>query len=280
MKKEILILFLFLSLTYTSFSQNLYASYSYGLMYSSINNSDLQTSYSSYIQSMQPILDQNGLAFTQVDENFSPTQVHGVWSFQVGMGAEGLSLVFSALNSNTSQVRNVFWSNGFGRSFEWKETRRETVLDLGLFGTKKLDFYGSFGVNWNWSRMVSYQIYPDGTRTLTNEAGYNGVYKKYTTGLSFGAGVRYRFKNYVALEARYLYSKIGIGSKKEDDFGFSDNSMSKNPTISYFPQDFTGTIAVDAGNELVPYFNRHSVTLSAIFYLNLTELKKKNKQKK
>jgi len=250
-------------------AQNIYGSLTYGAMGYQCDYSDLQHSYSSYIEAMEPVLANNNLYFTDVDDNFSNRNFTGAWIFQAGMGQDGYSLVFTAMSTKTEQQRDVRWSNGFGRSFVWKETRRETLFDVGLFGTKRLDFYGTFGVNWNWTRMVSYYIYPDDTRTLTPEFAYSGVYKHYTTGLSFGAGIRYRFKNFLALECRYLFSKIGIGSKKEDDFGLSDAAIVKNPDYSYFPEDYTEPINITSGNELVPYFNRQSITLSAIFYLNL-----------
>lgn len=239
---------------------------------------DLQKSYASYITFMEPILSENNLKFTAVDDNFSNDALTGAFIFQAGVGQDGYSIVFTAMSTKTSQSRDVYWSNGFGRNFTWKETRRETLFDIGFFGTKRFDFYGTFGVNWNWTRMVSYYIYPDKSRNLSHEFAYNGVYKKYTVGLSFGGGLRFRFKNFIALECRYLYSKIGIGGiAKSEDFGLSDNSITKNPDYSYFPEDFLAPISITSGNELRPYFNRHSITLSAVFYLNLEELRKKRK---
>lgn len=275
--KTIISLLLILGAAHTAQSQNIYGSLTYGAMGYRCNYEDLNYSYNSYIESMEPILANNNLHFTDVDDNFSNDGLTGALTFQIGMGAERYSLVFTAMSTKTAQTRDVRWSNGFGRSFVWKETRRETLFDLGLYGTKRLDFYGTFGVNWNWTRMVSYYIYPDETRTLSHEFANNGVYKHYTVGLSFGAGVRYRFKNFIALEARYLFSKIGFGIiNKEEDFGLSDASITKHPDYSYFPQDYTEPISVTSGNELVPYFNRQSITLSAIFYLNLQQFNKKS----
>lgn len=277
MKILVIVFFYFVSGHYLQ-AQNLYASLTYGAMGYRCNYEDLNRSYSSYIEFMKPVLENNNLQFTKVDKGFSNNRLANVLTFQIGIGANGYSLVFSAMSTNTTQTRNVQWSNGFGRSFEWKELRRETLLDFGFYGSKRFDFYGTFGVNWNWTRMVSYYIYPDESKTLTHEFAHNGVYKHYTVGLSFGAGVRYRFKNFLALEARYLFSKIGFGIiNKDEDFGLSDNSIVKNPDYSYFPLDYTEPISLTSGNQLVPYFNRHSITLSAIFYLNLQELKKEKK---
>jgi hypothetical protein len=226
-------------------AQNIYGSLTYGAMGYRCNYDELNHSYNSYVESMEPILANNNWSFTQIDKDFSNNNLAGALTFQLGMGAEGYSLVFTAMSTKTEQTRDVRWSNGFGRSFVWKEQRRETLFDIGFYGTERFDFYGTFGVNWNWTRMVSYYIYPDESRTLTHEFAYNGVYKHYTVGLSFGAGVRYRFKNFLALEARYLFSKIGFGIiNKEEDFGLSDNSIVKNPDYSYFQQDYTEPISL------------------------------------
>ena len=260
--------------------QNIYGSLTYGLMGYKCDYSDLQNSYSSYLKLMDPILAENNLYFTDVDDNFSNRNIAGALTFQLGVGSDKLSFVFTAMSTKTDQTRDVRWSNGFGRSFVWKEARRETLFDFGFFGTKHFDFYGTFGVNWNWTRMVTYTIYPDESRTLTHEYAYNGVYKHYTVGLSYGGGIRYRFKNYLALECRYLFSKVGFGIiNKDEDSGLSDASIVKNPNYSYFPLDYTEPISLTSGNELVPYFNRHSITLSLIFYLNRDNIKQKNKNK-
>lgn len=260
--------------------QNIYGSLTYGLMGYQCDYSDLQNSYSSYLELMDPILAENNLYFTDVDNNFSNRNIAGALTFQLGVGSDKLSIVFTAMSTKTDQTRDVRWSNGFGRSFVWKETRRETLFDFGFFGTKHLDFYGTFGVNWNWTRMASYAIYPDESRTLTHEYAYNGVYKHYTVGLSYGGGIRYRFKNFLALECRYLFSEVGFGIiNKEEDSGLSDASIVKNPNYSYFPLDYTEPISLTSGNELIPYFNRHSITLSLLFYLNKDNMKQKNKSK-
>lgn len=257
------------------YGQHLYGSLTYGVMGYKSNYAAIQNSYSSYIESMEPILANNNLTFTSIDANFSNNNLAGALTFQLGFGGDGLSFVFTAMQTNTEQERNVRWSNGFGRSFVWKENRRETLFDIGMFGTKRLDFYGTFGVNWNWTRMVSYYMYPDDTQTLSSEFAYNGVYKHYLVGLSFGAGMRYRFKNYLALEFRYLFSKAGIVNDQDEDFGLSDNSITKNPDFQYFPGDFTEPVGLTTGNQIVPYFNRQSATVSAIFYLNLENRKQK-----
>lgn len=278
--KTLLTTLFFVAAGHFAQAQNIYGSLTYGAMGYRCDYTDLNQSYSSYQEAMEPILANNNLYFTDVDENFSNDGLTGAWTFQIGMGQGGYSLVFTAMSTKTAQTRDVRWSNGFGRSFVWKEQRRETLFDFGFFGTKHLDVYGTFGTNWNWTRMVSYYIYPDETRTLTHEFAYNGVYKHYTVGLSFGGGVRYRFKNFLALEARYLFSKIGFGIiNKEEDFGLSDAAIVKHPDYTYFPQDYTEPISVTSGNELVPYFNRQSVTLSAIFYLNLDQTRSNKKRK-
>lgn len=262
-------------------AQNVYGSLTYGAMGYKCNYADLQHSYSSYLEAMEPILASNNLEFTDVDDNFSNNNLAGALTFQLGMGDDKFSFVFTAMSTKTEQTRDVRWSNGYGRSFVWKESRRETLLDLGYFGTKHFDFYGTLGLNWNWTRMVSYYIYPDETRTLTSEFAYSGVYKHYTVGLSFGAGIRYRFPNFMALECRYLFSKVGFGIiNKEEDFGLSDVSITKNPDFGYFPLDYTEPISVTSGNELVPYFNRQSITLSAIFYLNMDKINDKRTAKR
>lgn len=273
-----LLIFFLVGFASNSFGQNIYGSVSYGAMGYHCKYTDIQDSYTSYIDAFQAVLDANNLSYTRTDDNFSNNGAAGALIIQLGVGQNGYSFVFTSMTTRTAQERNVEWSNGFGRTFVWKEFRRESLFDFGFYGTKNLDFYGTFGVNSNWSKMIAYYKYPDGSHTLSQEFSYNGVYKHYSVGLSFGAGFRYRFKNFLALECRYLFSKMGIGATKTDDFGLSDNSIVKDPTYSYFPEDYSKPIGLLTGNEVVPYFNRQSITLSALFYLNLDEIKK-NKEK-
>lgn len=251
---------------FTGQSQSVFCSFGFGAGFHLSQNQALQDSYSSYETYIRNELEQNNLTLTQVDPNFSRSQFDDVFSFHTGFSGDGIAFTITYLQNKASQERSLMWSNNYGRSFKWYELRREILFDVG-YGGRHFDFYGTFGVHFDWYRMTSYQIYPDGTESLTNEAGFNGVYKKYDTGISFGAGMKYKFKNYIALDLRYVFSRA---SKSDDgiteDFGLSDNSFSKNPTYSYFPGDFTQPIDVNSGNQLNPTFNRHLISLSVLYF--------------
>lgn len=270
MHKPLLILF-FVLFTFCGVSQSIYGSFGYGMGVHSSQNLALQNSYSSYETYIRAELEQNNLMLTHVDPNFNRSQPDDLFSFHAGFSGDGIAFTVSYFQNKAKQSREITWSNNYGRSFDWSELRREVLLDLG-YGGDYFDFYGTFGVHFDWFRMVSYQIYPDGTYSLTNQAGFNGIYQKYDTGISLGAGMKFRFKKYIALDLRYLFSRA---SKFEDgitkDFGLSDNSFSKNPTYSYFPEDFTQPIGINSGNELIPSFNRHLFSLSVLYYFRFNK---------
>lgn len=269
-RKRILILLL-LFCAFPGKSQSVFCSFGYGVGYHSSRNQLLQDSYSSYETYIREELQQNNLSLTRIDPNFNSSQFDDVFSFHTGFSGDGIAFTVSYFQNKAKQSRSLIWSNNYGRNFDWYELRREVLFDIG-YGGKHLDVYGSFGVHFDWYRMVTYQVYPDGTLSLTNQAGYNGVYQKYNTGITFGAGIKYKFKNYLALDLRYLFSRA---SKFEDgltnDFGLSDNSYSKNPDFSYFPGDFTQPIGVASGNQLIPVFNRHLISLSVLYFLRFND---------
>lgn len=266
-----LLTILILSSASAGITQSVFCSFGYGVGYHSSQNQALSSSYSSYETYIRSELEQNNLTLTRIDPNFDRSQFDDIFSFQTGFSGDGIAFTVSYFQNKAKQSRSLMWSNNYGRSFDWYELRREVLFDIG-YGGKRLDFFGSFGVHFDWFRMASYQIYPDGTHSMTNQAGFNGVYQKYDTGITFGAGMRYKFKNYIALDLRYLFSRAPkMDDGITEDFGLSDNSFSKNPDFSYFPRDFTQPIGVASGNELIPTFNRHLLSISILYFFRFND---------
>lgn len=266
MKKLLLISALVLATA--GYGQSIFCSFGYGGGYHISDNSALQNSYDSYKTYIGQAVESNGLQLTEVDPNFTSGQFDDVFSFHGGFSGEGIAFTVSYFQNKARQERAVRWSNNYGRSFDWYELRREVLFDLG-YGSKHFDFYGTFGVHFDWFRMTSYTLYPDGSRSLTNDAGFNGVYKYYNTGISLGAGMKYKFNKYIALDLRYIFSRAAVTKDGiTEDSGLADDSFSKNPNFSYFPADFTQPIGVNTGNELIPTFNRQLLSLSILYFFN------------
>lgn len=246
---------------------NLWLSPGFTYGYSKANLSKLQHSMDSYIRYAEETYTGDVLVNPG---NWSSGQMTPALSFHLGASAGGVCFSVSHFRFRLNQSRTVLRESGYGRRFDWKEMRNEWLFDIGK-GSKYIDIFGSFGINGNRYKMVSYQMYPGGVYSVNNEYGFNGVFRNlYTGGITFGGGIRIRPYKYIALELRYLYAKAAKDATIGSDPGLSDNSGARDPTQSNeFPADYTRQPLRQLDNYIVPNFSRHYWVMSVLFNVPL-----------
>ena len=275
MTKKIILLLLAVSIVAPLYSQskkekkkdtkiNLWVSPGYTYGYSSANLGKLQRSFDSYIRYAEEAY--AGDAITNPD-NWNLGQTHPGLSFHLGASAKGVLFSVTHFRFQVDQRRTVLRESGYGRRFDWKENRREWLFDFGYGSGRFFDVFGSFGINGNRYKMVSYQMYPGGVYSVNQEYHFNGVFRNlYTGGLSFGGGVKIRPYKYIALDLRYIYAKASKEAEIGRDPGLSDNADSRDITKSNeFPADYTRQPLNQLDNYIVPNFSRHYVVMSVLF---------------
>ena len=234
-----------------------------GGSYINSNIDKLQSSYNSYIQLKKESSSTN----LKYDNNWSKLMFTPTIGGQIGISTKPLFVAFSFLHTHAKQKRSIEFGNDYGREFSWSERRNEFLLDLG-FGSPKIDIFGSFGVNGNNFTMSSFQVYPDGTKSLSSEYNFNGVFKQYDGGISYGFGIKIKPVKYVGLELRYLYANDQlIGENNlliEDNVTLTDNSRDRSYGTSELPQDYREPLSFS--NSIVPNFSCSYLNLSIFYY--------------
>lgn len=250
----------------------------FGAGYTVAKYDQLQASYASYLQDLEN--NTNGMSY-EADPNFNAKLISDFLSFRIGASFEGGYVGFAFLPNTNIQTRNVSFSNNYGRKFVFSDRRHEYVFDIG-YGSKKFDFFGTFGVNMNKYRMVSYAVYPDGSESLTNEYYYNGVYKNFDAGLSYGFGFQIKPVQYVGFEIRYLFASNRFPGERTDlvaeNASMGDFSYAKKVGTEAYPLDYTKGFSQD--NYIIPNFSQHYLSLSLIFHIDADKLKKNEKENK
>ncbi|WP_417264732.1 hypothetical protein [Brumimicrobium sp.] len=239
----------------------------YGVAFTKSNIHAIQDSYSSYI-----LLTENdapeGIT-VNADPNFDRKHISDFLSFQLALSGNWVYFGISYMPNKFVQERSVMYSNGYGRTFRWEDKRNEVLFDFG-FGSKYIDVFGTFGVNFNKYRMTSYQVYPDGSKSLSNDFYFNGVFKTEDTGLAYGFGIKIKPINFLAIDVRYLYANHKMfGEYRTSDITeggmvLTDFSFARSPVMSEFPQDFNAPYSHK--NSIAPMFNKHYLTISLIFH--------------
>ncbi len=269
MGKSLKIGFLFLLLTSASFSlvkaqSDFYFTPAYGIGFSKGRLNKLQESYTSY----QTYISTNfpGDPFV-ADPNWDTKSTVQALSFHAGMSRDGYMGGMSFFPYRLKQERNIMQESGYGRKFIWQENRNELFFDLG-YGSKIIDVFGSFGVNFNTYKMRSYQVYPSGALSINNEFYFNGLYSVFDAGISFGAGIKVKVIPFLAIEFRYIYAGTMLPGERnsiiEDPTALSDDSFSRIPGTNHYPQDYMQPITLD--NEINPDFQRSTIQFSVLFY--------------
>lgn len=244
----------------------------YGIAHTKSNIYPIQESYSSYITYVKNNASEGEII--TADPNFDRKQITDFLSFQIALAGEGGYMGISYMTNKFIQERNVMSSNNFGRRFRWENHSQEYLLDVG-FGSKYIDVFLSFGVNYNRYRMTSYQVYPNGTLSLDNAFNFNGVFKTEDTGTSYGFGFKIKPLRFLAIDFRYIYANHKLpGEYKNIDIidnqlYLSDLSFVRPPEIDEFPNDFNKPYTSDNG--ILPKFNRSYYTVSLILHFRTNE---------
>lgn len=265
MKHYILVLSLLITTTVVS-QIDFYISPGFGVGYSKANLTRTQDSYSSYLR----YLDENRAndPYT-ADKNWNSQGVVTTFSFHLGVATKGVMLGASFFPYRFKQERLVMRESGYGRKFVWSEKRNEWMIDFG-YGGKLFDAFGSIGANFNNYKMLSYQIYPNGTESLGTYYGFNGLFTQFDAGLSYGLGVKVKAIKYIAFEFRYIYASDNFPFEKNElqvgvEPALSDNAMPRIPGTSQYPADYTKPLSLS--NEIVPNFKRSYLQFTILFYL-------------
>lgn len=243
-----------------------YCSPGFTFAYSNANLSQLQDSYDSYLEYAENTY--SGDSF-EAPKNWTSSGFIPGYSFHLGVAGGGVHFTVSHFGYRLKQTRAIIRESGYGRKFVWREKRNEFLFDLG-YGGKKLDAFFSFGTNFNHYKMSSYQVYPSGVESMSNAFNFNGNYRVYDVGLSYGLGVKIKPINYLAIDLRLVYAGTNLPGEKRnknigDDPALADNTISRTPTTEQYPADYTEPINLE--NEIVPDFSRLCIRTTILFYL-------------
>ena len=224
----------------------------------------IQDSYSSYQTYLQTNLPND--PFT-ADPNWDTQSTIQSLSFHAGIAGDGVMAGVAYFPYRLTQERYVIRQSGYGRKFIWKEARNEVMFDFG-YGSKYVDLFGSFGVNFNTYKMLSYQVYPSGALSMNSEFNFNGLFTVFDAGVSFGAGLKVKVIPFLALEMRYIYAGTLLPGERnsiiEDPSALADNSFAREPGTNHYPQDYMQPLTLD--NEINPNFQRSTFQFSLLFY--------------
>lgn len=241
-----------------------YLSPGYGVGFSKARLDKIQDSYTSY----QTYMNNNvpGDPIT-ADPNWNAKELIRCLSFHAGFSGESVMAGIAYFPYRLTQERYVMQTSGYGRKFVWKEARNEVMFDIG-YGSKYVDFFGSFGVNFNTYKMLSYQVYPSGALSINSEFNFNGLFTVFDAGVSFGAGLKVKVIPFLALEMRYIYAGTLLPGERnsiiEDPSALSDNSFSREPGTNHYPQDYMQPLTLE--NEINPNFQRSTLQFSILLY--------------
>ena len=211
-----------------------YGSFGYGFNYGKGDLSGIQDSYTSYkvyssqTYSADPFED-NG--------NWKTNQASPTLSFTIGYQMDDLLFDMSFHRSAYSQDKELIRESGYGRSFLWKEKRNEILVNVG-YRFEKLAIFAGLGSNFNKFSMASYQVYPDGTKSINNEFIFNGLFKGEDVGTSYSAAIKYYIFDYLHAELRYIYSSDKLVGEKENFLSLSDFTNARAPLTGEFPADY------------------------------------------
>lgn len=265
MKHFILLICIVISSSVCS-QMDLYISPGFGVGYTKANLTRLQNSYSSYLS----YLDENvpNDPYT-ADKNWDGSSVISTFSFHLGVSGDGIMFGLSYFPYRLKQERFVMRESGYGRRFVWTEKRNEWLFDIG-YGSKLFDVFGSFGVNSNNYKMASYQVYPDGTQNMGPEYNFNGLFKQFDAGFSYGLGLKVKPLKFLAVEFRWLFANDNLPFEKSglnlgSEPALTDNAYARTPGTSQYPADYTKPL--DLENEVIPNFKRNYLQFSVLYYI-------------
>lgn len=260
MKHFLLIFALFLSIN--AWSQGGFsASIGVGGNYSWGDLNNIQNSLASYFTYLDQQVGPDN--YTAVD-NWTANQLRPHFSAHLGYHLEGLVVGMGYSWVNFSQERVVRLDNGFGRQFNWQETRNEILVDFG-WASPKLELFTLLGANISNYKMAVYQIYPDDTRSINNEYSFNGLFKQNDVGFSYGLGAKFKFMKRLAVDLRYLISSDKLLGEPEEALTMTDNSSGRDPATSELPADYTQALSFD--NSIPVGVRRSFVKLTLFFKL-------------
>lgn len=255
--------FLIINITFSQI--DFYLSPGFGVGYSKGNLTKLQDSYSSYLT----YLDNNFASDSYTaDPNWNTNSVVTTFSFHLGIAGEGVMAGIAYFPYRLKQERYIKRESGYGRKFVWKENRNELLFDVG-YGSKFIDAFGLFGVNFNNYTMASYQIYPDGTESINGSYNFNGLFKQFDAGLSYGLGLKIKPLKFIAIDVRYIIARDNLPFENTTigaSPALADNSLARTPGTNQYPQDYNKPLAVNNGNEIVPNFKRNTIQLTLLYY--------------
>ncbi len=244
--------------------QGLYFAPGIGLNYSTTHLDKLQNSFASYLTNLNNVFPDD--PYRAVD-NWSSKSFRPAYSFQFGFTSEHLTSGMVYLYNDLTQERSIVRQSGYGRKFVWNEKRHEILVDLG-YGSKYFDVFGSIGCNMNYFKMSSYQLYPSGAISINSEYFFNGNFRQFDAGMTYGLGFKIKPVKYLAFDVRYILSRDNLIGESNigADAALSDNSFAREPGTSQYPQDYTQPISLN--NEIVADFKRSSLICSLLFYFN------------
>ena len=176
-----------------SFSQDgAYLSLGYGLSYGKGDLTTIQNSYTSYKDYAKQIY--AGDAFED-NGNWKNYQASPSLSLTLGYQIDYLLFDMSYHRSTYSQEKELIRNSGYGRHFLWQEERNEVLVNIG-YRFDNMSLIGGIGTNFTKYAMASYQVYPDGTKSINNEFNFNGLFKGEDVGLSYSVAMKYYFLDF------------------------------------------------------------------------------------
>lgn len=253
--------------TFLSISQEGgYISFGYGFNYGKGDLTGIQNSYSSYKEYAK--IAYAGDAFED-NGNWKNNQASPTFSLTAGYQIDALLFDMSYHRSAYTQEKELIRNSGYGRSFLWKENKNEVLVNIG-YRFDQLAIFGGLGSNFNKFTMASYQVYPDGTKSINNEFTFNGLFKGQDVGLSYSVAAKYYFFEFLHAELRYIYSTDKLVGGGSEFLALSDFNDGRAPLTSEFPGDYTKPLGFS--NNVLVGVNRSYLLFTLCFELNSANL--------
>lgn len=254
---------LIILLSFLSFSQTgAYLSLGYGLNYGKGDLTGIKNSYTSYkLYSKQTHTNDS----FEDNGNWKEVQTSPTLSITAGYQIENLLFDMSYHRSIFSQEKELIRQSGYGRNYLWKEKRHEVLVNVGR-RIGKLAFIAGLGSNFTNFTMASYQVYPDGSKSINNEYSFNGLFKGSDVGFSYSLALKYYIFDYLHAELRYIYSTDKLIGGSDEFLSIYDFTNARDPITNEFPLDYNKPLNFE--NSVLVGVNRSYLLFTIALELN------------
>ena len=193
---------------------------------------ELTESYNAYQQANSAVGLASGL------EPFSGSMSGLGWMIGAEGNANKLAFAFEMDLVKLSQTRTSLFTTNWGRElvFEFDDFTFDAMMGAG----EKAKIMGVFGGTFRNVAMNSYQVYPDGSRSIGSEYYFNGRYRGFQAGLNVGAAFSLNLTKFAALRLKAVWQSDLLNFTPPEDAYLTALGDPKKVVLTseYLPKDF------------------------------------------